>query len=249
MTPTNTVILKMVLNSPVGQAMSDADRDALKQTLETTDARDVQGWLGNQIQKAAAIFKGDYDGHPFRGNQHSDSSGASQGGAGGSAKGSSGSKGPRATDLKEGDFADLDTQSGNYVGTILGIKDGVISFDDVDKGEISIKLKTITHMDGDKVKEDDSAGAGKKRVAALDAKLKETKQQRERSAREESQANADIAGMSLRSYQAAELRTFIDEQKGLLEVMQFNGESDKRLKQQRSVISQAKRDLKTKKTK
>lgn len=54
MNPTNAAVLKMVTESSVGKAMSDADRAALTQTLTTTDARDVQGWLGIQIRKAAA---------------------------------------------------------------------------------------------------------------------------------------------------------------------------------------------------
>ena len=128
--------------------MSDADRQALAKTLETTDAQDVQGWLGDQIRKAAAVFKGDFDGHPFRGNQWTDSSGTSQGGASGS-RGGSEPKLPRLKNIKEGDFVDIDTQSGNYVGTVIGIEaDGRLVIDDVDKGEIKVGLKTITHLDG-----------------------------------------------------------------------------------------------------
>lgn len=87
MTPINESILKMVLASPVGKAMSPADQDALRAALETTDARDVGGWLGDQIRKAATVTKGDYDGHPFRGNQWSDASGVGAGGASGGPKG------------------------------------------------------------------------------------------------------------------------------------------------------------------
>ena len=82
--PINAAVLKMVLDSPVGRSMSDGDRVALTQTLTTTDVREVQGWLGEQIRKAARdVVKGDYDGHPFRGNQYADASGAGTGGAGG----------------------------------------------------------------------------------------------------------------------------------------------------------------------
>ncbi len=144
MKPTNQIVLKMVLASSVGQAMSDADRDALRQTLETTDARDVRGWLGDQIFKAAALFKGDYVGHPFRGNQHADASGASTGGA-------SGSSSSIRYLLNEGDSADIDTKTANYVGTILKIEGGVVTFDDVDKGEVKFKLDEVETIDGDEV--------------------------------------------------------------------------------------------------
>ena len=89
MTPTNRKVLDFVLASPVGKAMSDADRDALTAALERTDARDLQGWLGEQVRKAARVVveKGDYDGHPFRGNQWTDASGAGRGGAGASPRG------------------------------------------------------------------------------------------------------------------------------------------------------------------
>ena len=40
-----------------------------------------------------------------------------------------------------------------------------------------------------------------------------------------------------------ELRTFIDEQEGLLEVMELNGESAEKLAQQRDIVEKAKRDL------
>lgn len=83
MTPINEAVLKMVLASPVGKAMSPADQDALRAALETTDARDVGGWLGDQIRKAATVAKGDFEGHPFRGNQWSDASGVGAGGASG----------------------------------------------------------------------------------------------------------------------------------------------------------------------
>jgi len=85
MNPTNAAVLKFVLDSPIGAAMSAADRQALAATLATTDARDVDGWFGAQIRKAAvaAVEKGDYVGHPFRGNQYADASGASTGGASG----------------------------------------------------------------------------------------------------------------------------------------------------------------------
>jgi len=88
MTPINAAVFKFVCASPVGKAMSDADRDALRSTLETTDVRDVRGWLGEQVRKAAAaaVAKGDYEGHPFRGNQYADASGASTGGAGSTPK-------------------------------------------------------------------------------------------------------------------------------------------------------------------
>lgn len=150
MNQSNQVVLKMVLASPVGQALSDADREALKQILETTDAREVQGWLGDQIRKAALMAKGDYVGHPFRGNQFADSSGTSTGGASGTPRFGYGS-GARTSSLKEGDYADIDTKNANYVGTILGIKDGVVFFDDEDKGEVKFNLKDVKAIDGDKV--------------------------------------------------------------------------------------------------
>jgi len=184
MNQSNQIVLKMVLASPVGQALSDADRNALAQILETTDAREVQGWLGDQIRKAAAMSKGDFVGHPFRGNQYADASGASTGGASGNPRFGYGS-GAKTSDLKEGDFVDIDTESSNFVGTILGIKDGVVSFDDVDKGEIRFKLKDVSAIDGDKVEEDDSAEAGRQRKKEIDAKLESARQGRERAAREE----------------------------------------------------------------
>jgi len=180
----NQLVLKMVLASSVGQALSDADRTALAQILETTDARDVQGWLGDQIRKAAQVAKGDYEGHPFRGNQWADASGASTGGASSGPRFGAGS-GAKTSSLKEGDFADIDTKNANYVGTILGIKNGVVTFDDEDKGEIKFKLKDVMMIDGDKV-EDDSAEAGRQRVKEIDAKLETARRQRERAEREES---------------------------------------------------------------
>lgn len=99
----------MVLASPIGQAMSDADRAALAQVLETTDPRDVQGWLGEQIRKAASVAKGDFDGHPFRGNQWADSSGAGRGGAGASPK----PKARAARDRGKPQFTTMFSDKGN----------------------------------------------------------------------------------------------------------------------------------------
>lgn len=84
MTEVNKIILEMVRKSTVGQTMTPADLQDLETTLETTPAQKVGGWLGLQIREAARLAKGDYIGHPFRGNQWSDSSGASTGGAGAS---------------------------------------------------------------------------------------------------------------------------------------------------------------------
>lgn len=110
MTPINESILKMVLASPVGKAMSFADQDALRAALETTDARHVGGWLGDQIRKAATVAKGDYDGHPFRGNQWTDSSGVGAGGASGGPKGGKAS----AADIKaSAKFNTLYSDAGN----------------------------------------------------------------------------------------------------------------------------------------
>lgn len=191
MKPTNEIVLKMVLASSVGQAMSDADRDALRQTLETTDVRDVQGWLGDQIRKAGAIFKGDFVGHPFRGNQHSDSSGSSTGGASGGAKG--GAQGAKNLGLKVGDYSVISRDGMDYEGKVVGIKNGVVTFETAnnangedydDPREIDIKLSEITDIDGEKV-EDTSPAAGRKRIAAVDAKLSEAKRMRETSAQQE----------------------------------------------------------------
>ena len=41
--------------------------------------------VATAMLKAREVYKGDYVGHPFRGNQYSDASGASTGGAGASA--------------------------------------------------------------------------------------------------------------------------------------------------------------------
>lgn len=83
MTDINKAILEMVRKSTVGETMASADMDDLATVLESTPAQDVGGFLGEQIRKAAIMAKGDYVGHPFRGNQWSDSSGASTGGVGG----------------------------------------------------------------------------------------------------------------------------------------------------------------------
>jgi hypothetical protein len=58
---------------------------------------------------------------------------------------------------------------------------------------------------------------------------------------------ADIAGMSEKDFQQDELRSYVDEQEGLLEVMTANGESRQALMQQKKIIEQAKRDLEPKK--
>lgn len=102
MTPLNAAVFKFVCASPVGKAMSDADREALRSTLETTDVRDVRGWLGEQVRKAAAaaVAKGDYEGHPFRGNQYADASGASTGGAGSTPKPRGGGGKPYKAEIK-----------------------------------------------------------------------------------------------------------------------------------------------------
>lgn len=119
----NAAVLKMVLDSPVGRSMSDGDRAALTQTLTTTDPREVQGWLGEQIRKAArAVVKGDYDGHPFRGNQWSDASGSSTGGAGaaGSGSGEPRRRGKDIDDLSRADqkeFADRMSAAKTYAET------------------------------------------------------------------------------------------------------------------------------------
>jgi hypothetical protein len=46
------------------------------------------------------VLKGDYVGHPFRGNQHADSSGSGRGGAGASASGKQSMKGQRFAELE-----------------------------------------------------------------------------------------------------------------------------------------------------
>ena len=58
-------------------------------------------------------------------------------------------------------------------------------------------------------------------------------------------SQADIAGMTQGQYQQDELRVFIDEQEGLLEVMEMNGESKDKISQQKRIIGDAKRDLKS----
>ena len=60
---------------------------------------------------------------------------------------------------------------------------------------------------------------------------------------DEEVTDADISGMSREEYSRDELRSFIDEQEGLLEVMDLNGESAEKLAQQRKIIDKAKRDL------
>ena len=56
-------------------------------------------------------------------------------------------------------------------------------------------------------------------------------------------SQADIAGMSQRNFDQDELRVYIDEQEGLLQVMQDLGESRDKISQQERIISQAKQDL------
>ena len=85
----NQNVLRMIKASDVGKMLSSADMALLETELETVPAQRVGGWLGEQIAKAARqqMAKGDFTGHPFRGNQWSDSSGAGSGGASGSAVG------------------------------------------------------------------------------------------------------------------------------------------------------------------
>ena len=93
----NQNVLRMIKASDVGKMLSSADMALLETELETVPAQRVGGWLGEQIAKAAQqqMAKGDFTGHPFRGNQWSDSSGAGSGGASaGSGKGK-GSKSER----------------------------------------------------------------------------------------------------------------------------------------------------------
>jgi hypothetical protein len=76
-------IYKMFAASPVGKSMSAADLDAMRQMLETTPVTQIGGWYGEQIRKAARLAKGDYVGHPFRGNQYTDASGVGRGSSSG----------------------------------------------------------------------------------------------------------------------------------------------------------------------
>lgn len=81
--------------------------------------------------------KGDFVGHPFRGNQHSDSSGASRGGAGGSRTGSS-SAGGRGRNRDQGDS--LSAIAANSALEIKG-KRGVL-FD-------GLKMSVTANFSGD----------------------------------------------------------------------------------------------------
>ncbi len=81
MNDTNRAIYESVLASPVGKALRPEDVAALEQALAgDADPREVRGWLGDQIRKAA-VLKGDFVGHPFRGNQYTTAEGQSRGGA------------------------------------------------------------------------------------------------------------------------------------------------------------------------
>ena len=108
MSETNRVIYEMMLQTPLGKSLSDADRGFLEQELSIKPVAQIDGWIGDQIRKAAqSMAKGDFVGHPFRGNQHSDSSGAgATGGAGAQPKGAKGLKG-----VKVGDVVTLSTVS------------------------------------------------------------------------------------------------------------------------------------------
>ena len=81
----NQNVLRMIKASDVGKMLSSADMALLETELETVPAQRVGGWLGEQIAKAAQqqMAKGDFVGHPFRGNQHSSASGGGRGSAGG----------------------------------------------------------------------------------------------------------------------------------------------------------------------
>ena len=93
----NATILRLFTATDVGKAMGAADLADLSSQLMSMPAAEIQGWVGDQISKAAAEFlaKGDFVGHPFRGNQYADSSGASTGAAGSKA----GSPERRAADI------------------------------------------------------------------------------------------------------------------------------------------------------
>ena len=108
MSETNRVIYEMMLQTPLGKSLSDADRGFLEHELSIKPVAQIDGWIGDQIRKAAqSMVKGDYVGHPFRGNQHSDSTGAgATGGASAQPKGAKGLKG-----VKVGDVVTLSTVS------------------------------------------------------------------------------------------------------------------------------------------
>lgn len=92
-----SAIFNLFASTPVAKAMSDADLEAIRRILETTPVGQVGGWYGEQIRKAAAMVKGDYVGHPFRGNQHTDASGISRNG-GGAPRAAGGVKSRKAPD-------------------------------------------------------------------------------------------------------------------------------------------------------
>jgi hypothetical protein len=121
MSETNRVIYEMMLQTPLGKSLSDADRGFLEHELSIKPVAQIDGWIGDQIRKAAqSMVKGDYVGHPFRGNQHSNSSGAgATGGAGAQPKGAKGLKG-----VKVGDTVTLTANMGgstpfDYYGEIV----------------------------------------------------------------------------------------------------------------------------------
>jgi len=90
----NKNVLRMIKASDVGKLLSSADMVLLETELETVPAQRVGGWLGEQIAKAARqqMAKGDFVGHPFRGNQHSSASGGGRGSLGGGPKRRSGGR-------------------------------------------------------------------------------------------------------------------------------------------------------------
>lgn len=82
--------------------------------------------LPNKVVKfnPYTLLKGDFDGHPFRGNQWSDSSGASQGGAGGRNTQQSESAIP---DTYGGSFAgDFDVKTGKFIVDEKGMNNFIV---------------------------------------------------------------------------------------------------------------------------
>jgi hypothetical protein len=151
----NRNVLRMIKASDVGKMLSSADMALLETELESTPAQRVGGWLGEQIAKAARqqMAKGDFTGHPFRGNQWSDSSGTGAGSSGASAGSGKGTGGKRyaVSELVAGDFVEITTKDNVYLGEVFRNKNGVLTMDDENNDVVNIKIEDIELIDNEKV--------------------------------------------------------------------------------------------------
>lgn len=242
----NRNVLQMIKASDVGKMLSSADMVLLETELETVPAQRVGGWLGEQIAKAARqqLAKGDFSGHPFRGNQWSDSSGAGAGGGRSLASGAT--TGRRGRD--QGDS--LSVNSANQALAIRGER-GVL-FDGLSNALIANfandekAMKLLVRADEYGIETKAGKDALRDLVEHLENENQHTFAEAAARVLNPRLVSSEEAATSQVLRDADELRTFIDEQEGLLEVMELNGETDERLSNQLKVIAGAKRSLQAK---